>query len=117
MEQKGNKIIIYTFTNIIENIKNENLFSYNIKSLGEIELNNIKKIRISSVQNEFDLENEVDKFLESNDLKIFIFNLLPFESEKIDYLKTIIENKKGFLLNKFVILFSLSFLILSFSIY
>ena len=100
MKQKGNKIIIYTFTNIIENIKNENLFSYNIKSLGEIELNNITKIRISSVQNEFDLENEVDKFLESNDLKIFIFNLLPFESEKIDYLKTIIENKENEYKNK-----------------
>ena len=100
MEQKGNKIILYTFTNIIENIKNENLFSYNIKSLGEIKINNIKKIRISSVQNEFDLENEVDKFLESNDLKIFIFNLLPFESEKIDYLKTIIENKENEYKNK-----------------
>jgi len=27
-------------------------------------------------------------------LKIFIFNLLPLESEKIDYLKSIIENKE-----------------------
>ena len=100
MNNKGNKIIIYTFTNIIESINNKNLYSYEIKSLGEINKNNLKQIRISSIQNEFDLETEVEEFLENNDLKIFIFNLLPFESEKIDYLKAIIENKETEYKNK-----------------
>ena len=101
MNNKGNKIIIYTFTNIIESINNENAFSYEIKSIGEINKNNLRQIRISSIQNEFELETEVEEFLENNDLKIFIFNLLPFESEKIDYLKAIIENKETEYKNKF----------------
>ena len=100
IKEKGNKIIIYTFTNIIESINNENLFSFEIKSFGEIKRNNLKQIRISSIQNEFDLETEVEEFLENNEYKILIFNLLPFESQKIDYLKTIIENKETEYKNK-----------------
>ena len=55
-ENQGNKIIIYTFTNIIESIKNENLIGYDINNLGVLNQNNIKQIRVSSIQNEFDLE-------------------------------------------------------------
>ena len=99
-KNEGNKIIIYTFTNILETIKSENLFSFNINTLGEIKQENIKQIIISSIQNEFDLETEIDKFLENKNLKIFILNLLPSESYTIDYLKTIIENKETEYKNK-----------------
>ena len=99
-EDENNKIIIYTFTKIIESIKEEYLFSYNIKSLGEIKQNNIKQIRISSIQNEFELETEIEDFLDNNNLKIFILKLLPFEYATIDYLKTIIENKENEYKNK-----------------
>ena len=93
-ESKNNKIVIYTFTKIIESIKKEYLFSYNIKSLGELEPKNIKQIRISSLQNELELETEIEDFLENKNLKILILKLLPFECSTIDYLKTIIENKE-----------------------
>ena len=95
-----NKIIIYTFTNIIESINNENLFCYDIKSLGEIKRNNIKQIRISAIQNEYELETEIEDFLENKNLKIFIINLLPYECTTIDYLKIIIENKETEYKNK-----------------
>jgi len=91
-DKENNKIIIYTFTRIIDSIKQEYLFSYNIKSIGEIN-NNIKQIRISSIQNEFDLELEIEKFLDNNDFKILILKIMP-EYSIIDYLKTIIENKE-----------------------
>ena len=42
----------------------------------------------------------MEEFLENNEYKILIFNLLPFESQKIDYLKTIIENKETEYKNK-----------------
>ena len=94
-ESETNKIIIYTFNNIIEPINRENLFSYKIKYFGrEIEQKNIKQILISSIQNEYDLETEIDKFLDNKNLKMLIIKLLPFESYTIDYLKSIIENKE-----------------------
>ena len=92
-EKENNKIIIYTFTRIIEPIKQEYLFSYNIKTIGEINNYNIKQIRISSIQNEFNLESEIEAFLDNKDLKILIIKILP-EYSIIDYLKTIIENKE-----------------------
>ena len=91
-DKENNKIIIYIFTRIIDSIKQEYLFSYNIKSIGEIN-NNIKQIRISSIQNEFNLESEIEDFLDNNDLKILILKIMP-EYSIIDYLKTIIENKE-----------------------
>ena len=93
-ENESNKIIIYTFTRIFDSIKQEYLYSYNIKSLGNINKNNIKQIKISSIQNEFNLESEIEEFLENKDLKIFIIKLLPYEYSTIDYLKNIIENKE-----------------------
>ena len=94
-DNKTNKIILYTFTNIIEPIYKENLYFYNIKSLGKkIKENNVKQIRISSIQNEFELETEIDDFLENKNYYIFIIKLQPFECYTIDYLKTIIENKE-----------------------
>ena len=92
-EKEDNKIIIYTFTRIVDSIKKDYLSNINIKSLGEINYNNVKQIRISSIQNEVGLEREIEDFLENNDLKIFILKLLP-EYSVIDYLKTIIENKE-----------------------
>jgi len=99
-DNKSNKIIIYTFTKIIDSIKKEYLNSYNIKFLGEISLNNIKQIRISSIQNEFNLESKIDKFLEDDNLKVLILKLLPFEYSAIDYLKNVIENKEREYKNK-----------------
>ena len=93
-ENKSNKMIIYTFTRIIDSIKKEYLNSYNIKVLGEINLNNIKQIRISSIQNELNLESEIEQFLEDENLKVFILKLLPFEYSAIDYLNNVIENKE-----------------------
>ena len=90
-ENNKNKIVIYTFSNIIESINDE---MNNNKLLKEIKENNIKQIRISSILNEFELETEIEEFLEDNNLKIFILNLIPYESTQIDYLKIIIENKE-----------------------
>ena len=98
-EKESNKIVIYTFTRIIDSIKKEYLSSYNIKSLGKINYNNIKKIRISDIENEINLESEIETFLENKDLKIFIIKLLP-EYSVIDYLKAIIENKETEYINK-----------------
>ena len=92
-KEENNKIVIYTFTRIIDSIKQEFLSSFNIKSIGEININNIKQLRISSVQNEFNLETEIEEFLDNNELKIFILKIFP-EYSIIDYLKTIIENKE-----------------------
>jgi len=99
-ENKTNKIIIYTFTRIIDSIKKEYLNLYNIKLVGELNLNNIKQIRISSIQNESNLESEIEQFLEDDNLKVFILKLLPLEYSAIDYLKIVIENKEREYKNK-----------------
>ena len=95
----SNKIIIYTFTRIIDSIKKDYISSIKIKSI-DITLNNIKEIRISSIINEFKLETEIEEFLDNDDLKIFFIKLLPFEYSTIDYLKVIIENKEKEYKNK-----------------
>ena len=95
----SNKIIIYTFTRIIDSIKKDYISSIKIKSI-DITLNSIKEIRISSIQNEFNLETEIEEFLDNDDLKIFFIKLLPFEYSTIDYLKVIIENKEKEYKNK-----------------
>ena len=93
-DEINNKIIIYTFTRIIESINPEFLESLNIKSLGLINKCNISEIRISSIHNEFYLEKEIEEFLETDDLKICFIKLTPYEYSAIDYLKIVIENKE-----------------------
>ena len=99
-EGENNKIIIYTFTKMIESIKSDYLYSYDIKSLGKLSQNNIKQKRISSIINEFELETEIEDFLDNKDLKIFILKLSPSDCSSIDYLKVIIENKETEYKNK-----------------
>ena len=84
VEDNNNKIVIYTFTNIIDNIKKNTLYKF-----GEI-----KEIRISSIKNEIILETEIEEFLSDKSNKLCIIKFLPFEYFIIDYLKTIIENKE-----------------------
>ena len=90
---ENNKIVIYTFTRIIDPINKDYLSSINIKETS-IELNNIKEIRITSILNEFNLQTEIDDFLENNNYKICFIKLLPNKYSMIDYLKVIIENKE-----------------------
>ena len=92
--KKNNKYIIYTFTRIIDSIKQKYLKSLNIKLLDEISINNIKEIRLSLIQNEFQLESEIEHFLYENYYKICFIKLSTYEYSTIDYLKTIIENKE-----------------------
>ena len=98
--EENNKIVIYTFTRGIDNIKQNYLNSINIKSLGMINQINIKFIEISLIKNEFDLEVEIEEFLDNNNLKICFIKLLPYEYSNIDYIKTIIENKEKEYKNK-----------------
>ena len=93
-DNDNNKIIIYTFTRIIDSIKEQYLSSINMKYFGIINKDNIKEIKISSIQNEFNLETEIDEFFDNNNFKVYIIRLLPYEYTTIDYLKTIIENKE-----------------------
>ena len=82
--ENNNKIVIYTFTRIIENIKKSCLEAY-----GEI-----KEIRISSIKNENNLENEIEDFLSKEKYGLCIIKFLPFEYFIIDYLKNVVENKE-----------------------
>ena len=56
-----------SYDKIIDSIKKEYISSINIKSI-DIYLKNIKEIRISSIRNEFDLETEIEEFLDNDDL-------------------------------------------------
>ena len=84
IEENNNKIVIYTFTNIIHNIEIKNLYK----------CEEIKEIRISSIKNEIILETEIEEFLSDKRNKLCIIKFLPFEYFIIDYLKAIIENKE-----------------------
>ena len=78
------KVVIYTFTRIIDNIKEDSFENYG----------NIKEIKISSIKNENNLETEIEEFLSNKNTKICILKFLPYEYFIIDYLKTVIENKE-----------------------
>ena len=75
----NNKIVIYTFTRIIENIKTETD-------------KNIKELKILSLKNELEFEEEIKEFLENNELEFFILKFTPNEFAYIDYFK--ILNRK-----------------------
>ena len=83
----NNKIVIYTFTRIIENIKTETD-------------KNIKELKILSLKNELEFEEEIKEFLENNELEFFILKFTPNEFAYIDYLKSLIENLENIFRNK-----------------
>ena len=83
-KNKTNKIIIYTFTRIIDDIKENYLENFG----------GVVNIKISSIKNENNLENEIEEFLSNKNKKMCIIKFLPYEYFIIDYLKTIIENKE-----------------------
>ena len=82
-----NKIIIYTFTRIIEKIKTE-------------KDNKIKELKVLSVKNELEFEEEIKEFFENNELEFFILKFTPNEFSYIDYLKSLIENLEKLYQNK-----------------
>ena len=93
------KNVIYTFSNnldIIENIKN-----INNKILGEINIENIKQLKISSIKSENEFEKEIDDFFEKNQYLICFINFNANEGTYLNYIKFFTENKeKDYFLNK-----------------
>ena len=90
------KNIIYTFTNNLEVIKNlENIKN---STFGEISLNNIKEIKISSCKSENELENEIDVFFNEEKLKVCLIKFNTYEGKFINYVQFFIENKEKELL-------------------
>ena len=88
---KVNKNIVYTFSNIFEKV---NLKNINNEVLGPININNIKKIQISSLKNENELERILDDFFEKESLKVCLIQFLPYEVDFMNYIKYFIEDKE-----------------------
>ena len=83
---ENNKLIIYTFSKVLEPcIKNEK--SINSIKLGMLEKRNISEKIISSIKNEFDLENILDDYLNDNDKKILVFRFGEEDLNKMNQIK------------------------------
>ena len=87
------KNIVYTFTNILETIKNIN--NINTPLIGRIDKENIKQINISSLKSESEFERHLEEFYNGNNLKICIIKFMPHESDFMEYIKSFIENKEN----------------------
>ena len=75
-KMKFRKNLIYTFTNIeeplLQNIAND--FEFEIELFGKIRKSNIKEIKISSINNENELEENLNKiYIDENNYKIIAF--------------------------------------------
>ena len=92
--------IIYTFSDINENIEN---IGKNIdnSTLGiSFEKKNIKEIIFNSIKSENELEIKLEDLYNNDNYKICIIKLKPYESEFMNYLKYLIENKQNQYKNK-----------------
>ena len=97
MENRKN--VVYTFNNIFDVING--LDDIQSKLLGEIKLDNIKNIKISSFKSENELEKVIDEFLIENKYKLCLIKFTANEGNFLNYIKFLIENKeKEYLLSK-----------------
>ena len=87
---KNTKNVIYTFTNIEDQISTEK--KMNTEMFGEISKDNISQIKISSLSAENELEAEIEKFYIEPNKKIFILKFNPEETDIMNYIKFFIEN-------------------------
>ena len=88
---KTPKNLIYTFSNIIEQISffEEKIKNENFKDLEEIQLNNIFAIFVSNINSENELELALDDFYHTETKKIFI---LKFTRKEINMMNPINNN-------------------------
>ena len=92
----NSKNIVYTYTNNLEKIKN--LKDIKNAKFGEISLENIKEIKISSCKSENDLEKEIDEFYIEDKYKICLIKFNTYEGKFINYVQFLIQNKENELL-------------------
>ena len=74
------KNVVYTFTNNLEEIKN--LKHIKNAKFGEISLENIKEIKISSCKSENELEKEIDEFFNEDKFKICLIKFNSYEGKE-----------------------------------
>ena len=86
------KNIIYTFSNILDKMKN--IEGINNPLIEIIEEKNIKIIQINTIKSESDLERQLDDFFNDDNKKILVIKFLPYEGNIINYLKYFIDNKE-----------------------
>ena len=97
MENRKN--VVYTFNNIFDVIYD--LDDIPSKLLGDIKLNNIKNIKISSFKSENELEKVIDEFLIESKFKLCLIKFTANEGNFLNYIKFLIENKeRDYLLSK-----------------
>ena len=93
-KMKNPKNVIYTFTSIdnalLENVSGK----FDTELLGTIDKSNIKEIKISSLNEEKDLEAILeDVYLYQKDkIKIVLFKFTPYQAGIMNYIKFFIEN-------------------------
>ena len=92
------KNVVYTFTNNLEEIKN--LKDIKNAKFGEISLENIKEIKISSCKSENELEKEIDEFFNEDKFKICLIKFNSYEGKFINYVQFFIQNKEKDLLEE-----------------
>ena len=66
----------------------------NNKSFGEINKENIKQIKLSSIKSESELEKHLDDFFSEDKKKICVIKFLPYNGSLMNYVKYFIENKE-----------------------
>ena len=93
-KMKNTKNVIYTFTSIddalLENVSGQ----FDTELLGRIDKSNIKEVKISSLNEEKDLEVILeDVYLNKRDkIKIILFKFTPYQAGIMNYIKFFIEN-------------------------
>ena len=92
------KNVVYTFSNNLEKVKN--IKNINNKKLGLISDDNIKKIKISSIKKENELEKQIDEVFNNDNYKICLIQFMPHEGDFMNYVKYFIENKEKNYQNK-----------------
>ena len=87
-----NKNVVYTFSNGLDKI--ENIENINNKLLGDIKEGNITYIKITSINDENELEKKLDEFFNEDMHKVCIIQFMPYEGDYMNYVKYLIENKE-----------------------
>ena len=94
----NNKNVVYTFSNDLDIITNID----NIDSpiVGNINKNNTKIIKLSSINSEIELERLIDEFIGIVDNKLCIIQFTPEKGNMMNYMKYFIGNKEKEYLNQ-----------------
>ena len=86
------KNIVYTFSTVLDTIRNLKIKNENLKL--NIEEENIKKIKLRGIKSEKHFERELNDFLKKDRYKVCLLHFTSQEEKFFDFIKFFIDNKE-----------------------